>query len=225
MDKLLVRQKAIQQKLIKKYHNDPTMVLYDITSSYFEGDYSESEIVKFGYNRDKKKNKKQVVIGLICSKEGCPLAIDIFSGNTKDESTVVDQINNLRGNYGLNKLIFVGDRGMLTSANLEKCKDDSLLQTITALTHGNFKELIKRGLYAPELFDKEEICEITDPDNQQLRYCVCFNPVRAEENRFNRSRLIELIETGFESIRDYKQRTTVGKLGARPHSERCKNPS
>ena len=99
MDRLLERQETIQKKLAKKHFSGNTLVLYDITSSYFEGEHDESNIVKFGYNRDHKRGYEQMVIGLICTSQGCPVGIDVFPGNTKDETTVVDKINKLKQLY------------------------------------------------------------------------------------------------------------------------------
>ena len=91
------------------------MVLYDITASYLEGAYEESEIVLFGYNRDGKRGHEQICLGLLCNEQGCPVGVEVFAGNTQDASTVLEKIKELRTEYGLNKVIFVGDRGMVTS--------------------------------------------------------------------------------------------------------------
>ncbi|RZI47510.1 IS1634 family transposase [Rickettsiales endosymbiont of Peranema trichophorum] len=120
LDELLARQDHIQKSLAKQYLADGHLVLYDITSSYLEGAYNESELAAFGYNRDKKSGHKQIVIGLICNKAGCPVAVEVFPGNTKDESTVIDKVRELKDKYCIKEVIFVGDRGMLTKSNLEK---------------------------------------------------------------------------------------------------------
>ena len=120
MDKLFLRQEAIQQTLAKKHLQDGTLVLYDITSCYMEGEYENSDLVKFGYNRDKKRGHEQIVISLLCNKDGCPVAVEVFEGNTKDETTVLDKIHELQQKYGLEKIIFVGDRGMVTQAKYEQ---------------------------------------------------------------------------------------------------------
>ena len=99
MDELYSSQNRIQKKLAKKHLKDGSLIFYDITSSYLEGDYEDSDIAAYGYNRDKKRGKKQIVIGLICTKEGCPVAVEVFSGNTSDKTTVVDKIALLSG-YG-----------------------------------------------------------------------------------------------------------------------------
>jgi hypothetical protein len=134
MDRLLARQGAIQRTLAARHLQDGHLVLYDITSSYFEGAYPQSEIVTFGYNRDGKRGHEQMVIALLCSAEGCPVGVEVFAGNTQDASTVPDKIAQLQRQYGLKDIIFVGDRGMITQAVAEKLKGTKGLQTISALT-------------------------------------------------------------------------------------------
>ncbi|MCL1975387.1 MAG: transposase, partial [Firmicutes bacterium] len=119
MDRLLERQDAIQRNLAKKHLQDGMIVLYDITSSYFEGEYDDSDLVEFGYNRDKKRGKEQIVISLLCSKDGCPVAVEVLKGNTKDETMVFDKIAELKEKYGMKKAVFVGDRGMVKKFNYE----------------------------------------------------------------------------------------------------------
>jgi len=101
MDSLLERQMAIQQKIADKHLHEGTLVLYDITSCYMEGEYCASELVDFGYNRDQKRGHEQIVISLLCSKDGCPVAVEVFKGNTKDETTVLGKIEELKGKYGI----------------------------------------------------------------------------------------------------------------------------
>lgn len=214
MDRLLERQKAIQKKLFKRY-KDTSLVLYDITSTYFEGEYKESDLVNFGYNRDGKKGKKQVVAGVICNKEGCPLAIEVFPGNTKDETTVSEKIQELQNDYEIEKVVFVGDRGMLTTTHLEEYDKSDSIDTITALTHCQMKELMAREVLDLELFDKQNIHEIKDPDNSDIRYCVCHNPVREIENKEVRKKLMQLTQHKLDEIAEYKNKTTVEKLGSR----------
>ena len=214
MDRLLERQQAIQKSLFKQ-HGEASLILYDITSTYFEGEYPESELVKFGYNRDGKKGKKQVVAGLVCSKEGCPLAIEIFPGNTKDESTVSDKIKEFQKVYGMQRVIFVGDRGMLTKTLLDDYDKSDSIDTITALTHYQVQELLSKEVLQLELFDQQNIHEVRDPDNPRIRYCVCYNPIREEQNQFTRQRLIELTQARLDEIATYKQKTTVEILGSR----------
>ena len=134
MDRLLERQSAIQRTLAARHLQDGHLVLYDITSSYFEGAYTQSDIVTFGYNRDGKRGHEQIVIALLCSAEGCPVGVEVFAGNTQDASTVPEKIAQLQRQYGLKEIIFVGDRGMITKAVADKIKGTEGLHTISALT-------------------------------------------------------------------------------------------
>jgi transposase len=218
MDELLKRKKIIQQKLADKHlqkSKPETIILYDITSTYFEGEYEDSELVTYGYNRDSKRGTKQVVIGLICTSEGCPIGVEIFKGNTKDDSTVVGKINEIRELYGIQKCTFVGDRGMLTAKNLDHFKDDQDLFTITALTHGNMKELLENNTIQLELFDERNIVEANDLEALEIRYCLCKNPHSAQKETATRKRLLELSESALQEIANYKRRCTVEMLGAR----------
>jgi len=157
MDELLKRQPQIQKRLSAKHMKNGQLVLYDITSSYFEGEYEESELVEFGYNRDQKKGTEQIVIGLICNEEGCPVAVEVFSGNTPDGQTVNEKINEVQKRYGIKELIFVGDRGMVTQANAEKLKDVDGLKMISALTHPQILKLCQRNVIQMGLFDETGI--------------------------------------------------------------------
>jgi transposase len=215
LDRLLERQPAIQKQLAAKHLHNGTLVLYDITSTYFEGEYTDSELVTYGYNRDKKKGYKQVVIGLLCNAEGCPVGCEVFKGNTNDATTVAGKIDELRDSYDLKQIVFVGDRGMLTAARRRDLRDIEGLATISALTHGELADLIGRDLVQSELFDEKNIVEISDPEKESERYCLCRNPVTAANESETRRRLIALSEEGLTKIADYKQATTVEILGAR----------
>ena len=143
MDQLLAKQSRIQKKLAARHLNGGEMVLYDITSTYLEGEYANSSLADYGYNRDRKKGKRQVVAGLVCNSEGCPVAVEVFKGNTKDDTTVMDKIRQLKQSYGLERIVFVGDRGMVTPTNYEKIRECGEVETITALGHGRIIELLE----------------------------------------------------------------------------------
>jgi transposase len=215
MDKLLKRQSRIQKKLAHQHLQSGHLVLYDITSVYFEGEYPDSELVKFGYNRDRKQGREQIVVGLICNDQGCPVGVEVYAGNTKDETTVIDKIHEIKTTYGIDKIIFVGDRGMVTQSNIEALKDEDDLQTISALTHGNMMALLKEKVIELDMFDEQNIHEVIDPSHPGRRYCLCRNPVTAQRETGTRQRLLELTETSLQGIADYKQKTTIEKLGAR----------
>jgi transposase len=215
LDRLLKRQKAIQKKLAQKHLHDGCLVLYDITSSYFEGSYLESEIVQFGYNRDGKKGHEQIVIGLLCTKDGCPIGCEVFSGNTNDSSTVLNKVTELREQYELEKLVFVGDRGMVTQARLKELRDINGLNTISALTHRQIVQLLERKVIQAELFDEHKIIEVHDPQSPAQRYFLCRNPLSREKETKTRKRLLDLTVQGLTQLADYKQRVTVETLGSR----------
>lgn len=214
MDRLLERQKAIQRTLASKHLQNGHMVLYDITSTYFEGAYLESEIVLFGYNRDGKKGHEQVVLGLLCNAEGCPVGVEVFAGNTQDASTVVAKIAELRRDYGLKDVTFVGDRGMITQANAEELKEVKGLHTISALTHRQIVELVERKVIQAELFDEKRIAEVIDPDNPQQRYCLCRNPQTGVRETGTRQRLLDRTQEALDKIVGRKKKGSTEKLSA-----------
>ncbi|QQO52946.1 MAG: IS1634 family transposase [Thiohalocapsa sp. PB-PSB1] len=215
MDRLLQRQKAIQRNLTRRHLKDGHLVLYDITSIYFEGEYKDSELVRFGYNRDGKKGHEQIVVGLICTAQGCPVGVEVFAGNTKDETTVIDKVHEIKVDYGIEKIVFVGDRGMLTHSNIASLKDEKDLQTISALTHGEMRNLLNKQVIAMDLFDERSICEVTDPAEPMRRYCLCRNPQTAHNEHDTRKRLLKLTTDALADIAAYKRAATVETLGAR----------
>jgi len=214
MDRLLERQKAIQRALAKKHLQNGHVVLYDITSSYLEGEYEQSEIVLFGYNRDGKRGHEQIVLGLLCDERGCPVGIELFAGNTQDAQTVMEKIQELRAEYGLREVTFVGDRGMITQTNASKIEDVQGVHTISALTHRQIFELVERKLIHPELFDEHNIVEVTDPQKPQQRYCLCRNPETRGRESATRKRLLELTREGLEKLVHRQKKGKAEKLGA-----------
>ncbi len=215
MDRLLQRQKAIQKALARRHLSNGHVILYDITSVYFEGNYKDSELVAFGYSRDGKKSREQVVVGLICNDQGCPVGVEVYAGNTKDETTVVDKVHEIKQCYGIEKVIFVGDRGMVTRSNIDALRDEADLQTIGALTHGEMMTLVKNKVFTLDLFDERNIHEVSDPDDPTHRYCLCRNPQTAVRESQTRQRLLDLTTKTLAEIAAYKRATTVEKLGAR----------
>ncbi len=215
MDRLLARQVGIQKALARKHLQAGRLVLYDITSPYFEGQYEDSEIVAFGYHRDGKRQHEQMVIGLICNQDGCPVAVEVFAGNTQDASTVPDKIREVQQRYGIKKLIFVGDRGLVTQANYEQVKDWEGLCTLSALTHQQIVELLERKLITPELFDERKVVEVIDPDHPKRRYCLCRNPETKAREGATRQRLLELTQAGLGKMANAKRQATAARIGAR----------
>ena len=215
MDRLLARQKAIQQALAARHLREGCLVLYDITSSYFEGAYAESDIVLFGYNRDGKRGHEQICVGLLCSDQGCPVGVEIFPGNTQDATTVVEKIQELQKDYGLKKVIFVGDRGMVTQANVEKLQTVEGLHLISALTHQQIVALLEREVIQAELFDERKVVEVVDPADPKRRYGLCRNPESARREGATRQRLLDLTQEGLRQIARSPRQASHEKIGAR----------
>ena len=207
MDELLARQDAIQKKLAKKHLSNGTLVLYDITSSYMEGGYRSSKLVEFGYNRDQKRGHEQVVISLLCTKDGCPVAVEVFSGNTKDETTVLAKIDEIKEKYGIEKVVFVGDRGMVTQAKYEQIGHETV-KVISALTHNGINQLCERKIVQPGLFDEKNIVEVIDGE---MRYCLCKNPDMSAKEAATRRILIEKTRIELDKIVACKKKTKYGK--------------
>lgn len=212
MDELLLRQTLIQKKLAKKHLQNGCVVLYDITSSYCEGLYAHNELLQYGYSRDKKRGKKQIVIGLICTKEGCPIAVEVFAGNTNDASTVAEKVSEIKETFGVDNFIFVGDRGMLTKANLGICND---IGTITALTHSDIKKLYSTDGFQMSLFDEDTANEYILPENPNVRYVLRKNPDRRRAEGAQRTALIEKTHTALAGIAIPKRKTSDYTLGKR----------
>ena len=196
MDHLFKRQEAIEKALAKKHLQGGILVLYDITSSYMEGEYANSELVTFGYNRDKKRGHEQVVISLLCAKDGCPVAVEVLPGNTKDETTVLDIIAQMKDKYGIEKVVFVGDRGMVTQARYEEI-DHETVKVISGLSHNAIKKLMEAKTIQLSLFDEKNIVEVIDG---KLRYCLCKNPDMAVKESQTRQALLKKTTEGLDKI-------------------------
>ena len=179
MDWLDERQSKIEKKLFSSHYitSSPELFLYDVTSSYFEG--MQNELADWGYNRDKKSGKKQIVIGLLTDEEGWPVAIEVFRGNTNDTKTFANQIAKVSERFGDNTgITFVGDRGMIKGPQIEELSEtNNDFHYITAISKSQIETLLKKNVFQMELFDNT-VCEIFD---KQVRYILRRNPYRAEE--------------------------------------------
>ena len=198
--KLEQKRESILQQLYARNHTPGQLYLYDITSSYFEG--LTCELAAFGYNRDGKKGKKQVVIGVICDEEGCPIWVDVFRGNTSDQTTVKQQLVNLKTKLGLEDFIFVGDRGMVTHARIEELDQEGWWESfsyITALTRREMMDLVEDEAHPVqlELFDHKNLVEV---QSGGTRYVLCHNPQRSERDCAMRQRLLARTEAKLQSI-------------------------
>jgi len=215
MDRLLARQAAIQRGLAARHLQDGRLVLYDLTSSYFEGQYAASEIVIFGYNRDGKRGHEQMVIGLLCNGAGCPVGVEVFRGNTQDATTVAAKIAELQKEYGLKEILFVGDRGLITQAKAQALAGVAGLHTISALTHRQILTLLERQVIQPELFDEKQIVQVFDPERPQRRYCLCRNPQTAQRETITRQALLSRTAAALNRIAAAKRRSTVERISVR----------
>lgn len=205
MDWLLPKQAVIEKKLAKRHLSENTLVLYDVTSSYFEG--RKCPLAARGHDRDGKKGKLQIVIGLLCNKEGCPIAVEVFNGNTGDPTTVGSQVQKIRQRFGLKRVVLVGDRGMLTEARIrEEIEPVEGLSWISALRAPAIKSLIEKGSLQRSLFDEQDLAEISSPDFPGERLIACLNPLLEQERRRKREELLQATERELEKIVKATQR-------------------
>ena len=198
MDWLLPQQARIEQALAKRHLAEGALVLYDLTSTYFEGRHCP--LAKLGHPRDGKKGKLQVVFGLMTNAEGCPVAVEVYAGNTSDPKTVSDQVTKLRQRFGLQRVILVGDRGMITSARIRENLQPFGIEWITALRAPAIKKLASDGVLQLSLFDRRDLAEITHPDFPGERLIACFNPLLAEERARKRPELLTATEKELEKV-------------------------
>jgi hypothetical protein len=193
LDWLGDQQQRIENSLANKHLGDGTLVLYDVSSSYLEGRCCE--LARFGYSRDKRGDRPQIVYGLLCDRHGCPLAIEAFSGETGDPSTLQAQVAKLKQRFGLARVVVVGDRGMITQARIREDLEPAGLDWITALRAPQIRALIDAGPLQLDLFDDQtDLAEITSSDYPGERLVVCRNPVLAKERARKRSELLAATE-------------------------------
>ncbi len=199
MDWLLERQSAIEAALAKTHLVEGGLVLYDLTSTYLEGRHCA--LARLGHSRDEKSGKLQIVFGLLTNAAGCPVAVEVWEGNTADPKTVPEQVKKLRERFGLRRLVLVGDRGMITSARIrEDFSEGSGIQWITALRANSIQKLAADGALQLSLFDTVDLAEITHPDYPGERLVVCFNPILAEERARKREDLLQATEKELEKV-------------------------
>jgi transposase len=208
MDWLLGRQNRIEQKLAKKHlpphAAEAPAALCDVSSSYYTG--SHCALASFGYSRDRKRGLPQIVYAQLCNKEGCPVAVDVFTGNTADAATLAPQLTKLRGRFGLDRLVLVGDRGLLTSERIEKELRPIGFDWITALRAPSIQKIAQAGLVPLSLFDEQDLAEIESPDYPGERLILCRNPLLAEERARKREELLRATEGLLEKVVTATQR-------------------
>src|ERR1700730_1231903 len=205
MDWLLPRQRRIERALAKRHLQDGTLALYDVSSTYFEGHCCP--LARYGYSRDGKRDKLQITFGLLTNADGCPVAVEVFEGNTADPGTLSSVITKLRQRFALKRIVLVGDRGMLTSARIrDELVPAGGLDWITALRAPQIQQLLQGGTLQLSLFDQRELAEISDPAYPGERLVACRNPLMAEARARKRKELLAATEQALNQIATATQR-------------------
>lgn len=199
LDGLLERQRHIEGKLAARHLEDGSLVLYDVSSSFYTG--RNCSLAEFGHNRDGKNGYPQIVYGLLCNAEGCPVAIEVFEGNSGDPKTLACQVEKVITRFGLKRVILVGDRGTITQKRIEEeFRGVSGLDWVTALRADSIHKLAEGGVIQLSLFDQQDLAEVRSPDYPGERLIVCRNPLLAEERARKREDLLLATEKDLDSI-------------------------
>jgi len=200
MDWLSGEQERIENTLAAKHLQGGALVLYDITSTYFEG--RTCPLAHLGYSRDGKSDKLQIVIGLLCAPDGCPVAVEVFEGNTADSATVESQVKKVQERFGIERIVLVGDRGMITETRLKNgLREKEGLDWITALRAPQISKLLESGAIQLGVFDKRDMAEITHPDYPDERLIVCRNPALAHDRAKTREALLQRTERELDKVK------------------------
>ena len=212
LDWLGTRQADIERKLARRHLQEGGFVLYDVSSSFYEG--FTCPLAKYGYDRDGKKGLPIIVYGLLTDSVGRPVAVAVYPGNKADSTTVPDQIVKLREKFGLTRIVLVGDRGMLTQTQIETLRTYPGLGWVSALRSEAIRELISKGLLKQEVFEPEPLAEITSPDFPGERLVACFNAALAKKRKEKRQRLLSATEIDLSKLVAEVQRRTKKPLTA-----------
>ena len=212
MDWLLQRQERIEQRLARRHLHEGEPVFADVSSSYYEG--RTCPLMRFGYNRDGKRGKTQVVYAVLSAPGGCPVAVQAYPGNTADPNTVPDQVAKLKERFGLERVVLVGDRGLLTQVQLEHLKRHRGLGWVSALKAPQIRALVEQGALQLSLFDEQNLAELVSPHYPGERLVACYNPLLAEERARKREELLAATEAGLERVAREAARRTRTPLGA-----------
>jgi len=205
MDWLLKRQPAIEQQLAGKHLSDGCLVLCDVSASYYTG--SHCQLAKFGHKKDRKLGVPEIVYGLICDHQGCPVAIEVFEGNTSDPAVFSKQMAKVKERFGLDRVIIVGDRGLITQARItEDLAHVEGLDWISALRSSAIQQLVVSGAFQPSLFDRMDMAEITASNFPGERLIVCRNPLLATERARKRMELLAATEMLLQEVVDATRR-------------------
>ena len=218
MDWLLERQDRIERKLAKRHLAEGDPVLYDVSSSYYEG--RTCPLMQFGHNRDGKRDRPIVVYGVLADGMGRPLAVQAYAGNTGDPTTVPDQVEKVRDRFGLKRVVLVGDRGLLTETQINHLKRHPGLGWISALRHRQIRRLVESEAVQLSLFDERHLAEVRSPDYPGERLIVCHNPLLAEHRRQKREALLRATEEALARIARQVARRTRTPLSATEIAEK-----
>lgn len=218
MDWLLERQDRIERGLARRHLGEGCLVLYDLTSVWLEG--RSCPLARRGHSRDGKKGKLQIEFGLLCNRDGCPVSVEVFAGNTADPATVGSQVAALRERFNLSKVVLVGDRGMLTEARIREDVKPAGLDWISALRGPAIRSLVEAGDIEMSLFDERDLVEITSDAYPGERLMVCRNPLLAEDRARKRAELLDATEALLEPIALATRRETRRLKGAAKIGER-----
>jgi transposase len=218
MDWLLERQSAIEKKLAKRHLTDGALVLYDVTSSYYEG--KTCPLARFGHDRDGKTGLPIIVYGALTDADGRPVAVQVYPGNTGDPKTVPDQVETLTKRFGLSRVVLVGDRGMLTQTQIDVLKKHPGLGWISALRSGSIRRLLVDGLLVKDDLEDQRLAEITSREFPGERLVACYNPQLAERRRQKRQDLLAATQAELEALaasvaKSVKQPETAAEIGVR----------
>jgi transposase len=216
MDWLLERQDGIEKKLASRHLGTGDVALYDLSSSYFEG--CCCPLAKLGYNRDGKRGKLQVNYGLLTDRRGCPVAVSVYAGNVSDPRTLLPQVLRLKRDFGIEQVVLVGDRGMISQTAVEQLRTHEGLAWITALKSAQIRKLVEDGAVQMGLFDERNLFEITHPDYPDERLVVCRNEALGRLRAHKREALLTATREELERVRAMVERGTLrgaGKIGVR----------
>lgn len=220
MDWLVTRQAAIEAVLARRHLRQGTLVLYDLTSTYFEGHHCP--LARYGHSRDERRSNPQIVFGILSSADGCPVAVEVFEGNTGDPKTVAAQVAKLRQRFDLERIILVGDRGMLTEKRIEQdLRPHEGLEWVTALRAPQIQRLVDQGAVQLSFFDEHDLVEVSQhPDYPGERLIFCRNPLLAAERERKRGELLAAAEKKLQEIEAATQRKRQPLRGAEKISYR-----
>jgi hypothetical protein len=212
MDWLLQRQERIEAKLAQRHLRDGTLLLYDVSSTYFEG--RTCPLAALGHSRDDQPGKLQIIIGLLCAADGCPVAVEVYQVNTADTTTLASQIFKVRERWGIKQVVWVADRGLLTDARIrEELRPVEGLGWITALRAPAIQALVDQDVLQPTLFDERDLFEFVSPDHPGERLVACKNPLLAEERARKREALLRSTERELDKIAAATRRTKQRLVG------------